>query len=249
SALVLLALVASHVTDTQARYHHIKLRHERHRRQHGESYNPGSFVLDNDQPERGSWGPWSHPTPCSRSCGGGVSHQTRECLDKDDYNNDRCTGAKKRFFSCNVQACTGEQKDFRAEQCAEFNSKPFEGVKYEWIPYTGGHNKCELNCMPRGERFFYRHRESVIDGTLCHIEKNDVCVEGKCMPVGCDRMLGSSAKEDACRQCGGDGSNCNTVKGVFDAEVLQVGYVDILLVPEGATNVVVREKRASNNYL
>ena len=35
--------------------------------------------------------------------------------------------------------------------------------------------------MPRGERFFYRHREKVIDGTPCNIEKNDVCVEGKCM--------------------------------------------------------------------
>ncbi|XP_031784533.1 papilin isoform X3 [Nasonia vitripennis] len=249
SLLVLLILVSSHVTDTQARYHHVKLRHDRHRRQQGESYAPPSHVLDSEEPERGSWGPWSHPSACSRTCGGGVASQTRECLDRDDYNNDRCTGARKRFFSCNIQPCPGEQKDFRAEQCAEFNNKPFEGVYYDWIPYTGGHNKCELNCMPRGERFFYRHRESVIDGTPCNIEKNDVCVEGKCMPVGCDMMLGSSAREDACRECGGDGSDCNTVKGLFDQDDLQAGYVDILLIPEGATNVVVREIRPSNNYL
>lgn len=50
-----------------------------------------------------------------------------------------------------------------------------------WIPYTGGPNKCELNCMPRGERFFYRHKLMVIDGTPCEVEKNDVCVGGKCM--------------------------------------------------------------------
>lgn len=61
--------------------HHIKLRHGRHRRQHGGSYLPGSFVPDTDEPERGNWGPWSTPSSCSRSCGGGVAHQTRQCLD------------------------------------------------------------------------------------------------------------------------------------------------------------------------
>ena len=50
-----------------------------------------------------------------------------------------------------------------------------------WIPYTGSPNKCELNCMPRGERFFYRHKLIVTDGTPCDLEKNDVCVEGRCM--------------------------------------------------------------------
>lgn len=36
-------------------------------------------------------------------------------------------------------------------------------------------------------------------------------------------MLGSDVKEDACRECGGDGSNCNTVSGLFDTDDLQVG--------------------------
>lgn len=41
--------------------------------------------------------------------------------------------------------------------------------------------------------------------------------------VGCDMMLGSDTKEDACRECGGDGSDCNTVTGLFDTDDLQVG--------------------------
>lgn len=41
-------------------------------------------------------------------------------------------------------------------------------------------NPCELNCMPRGENFFYRHRSSVVDGTPCHPGRRDVCVEGVC---------------------------------------------------------------------
>ncbi|XP_070527125.1 papilin isoform X2 [Cardiocondyla obscurior] len=242
-------IISAHVNDTLAKHHHIKLRHGRHRRQHGESYLPSNFILDTDEPERGNWGPWSTPSSCSRSCGGGVAHQTRQCLDIDDSGHDRCTGAPRRFFSCNIQECPGESTDFRAEQCAEFNSVPFEGVYYDWIPYTGSPNKCELNCMPRGERFFYRHKVAVADGTPCESEKNDVCVKGKCMHVGCDMMLGSDAKEDACRECGGDGSDCNTVTGVFDTDDLQVGYIDILLIPEGATNIVIKERYPSNNYL
>ncbi|CAL1675129.1 unnamed protein product [Lasius platythorax] len=246
---LLIFLIAAHVHDTFAKHHHIKLRHGRHRRQHGGGYLPGSFVPDTDEPERGNWGPWSTPSSCSRSCGGGVAHQTRQCLDIDDSGHDRCTGASRRFFSCNIQECPGEPTDFRAEQCAEFNNVPFEGTYYDWIPYTGSPNKCELNCMPRGERFFYRHKVAVVDGTPCESEKNDVCVKGKCMHVGCDMMLGSDAKEDACRECGGDGSDCNTVTGLFDTDDLQVGYIDILLIPEGATNIVIKEIQPSNNYL
>lgn len=62
-------------------------------------------------------------------------------------------------------------------------------------------------------------------------------------------MLGSTVREDRCRQCGGDGSSCNTIEGVFDNQDLQVGYNDILLVPAGSTNVIVHEQSPSNNYL
>lgn len=34
--------------------------------------------------------------------------------------------------------------------------------------------------MPRGERFYYRHKAKVIDGTRCNGESNDVCVDGQC---------------------------------------------------------------------
>lgn len=41
-------------------------------------------------------------------------------------------------------------------------------------------NPCELNCMPRGENFFYRHSSAVVDGTPCHPGRRDICVEGVC---------------------------------------------------------------------
>lgn len=62
-------------------------------------------------------------------------------------------------------------------------------------------------------------------------------------------MLGSDIREDKCRQCGGDGTTCNTLSGVLDTQDLQLGYNDILLIPAGATNIHVQERAPSTNYL
>lgn len=41
--------------------------------------------------------------------------------------------------------------------------------------------------------------------------------------VGCDRVLGSDSKEDKCRVCGGDGSSCETVEGIFNQSLPEGG--------------------------
>ncbi|KAF6199683.1 hypothetical protein GE061_005981, partial [Apolygus lucorum] len=158
-----------------------------------------------------------------------------------------CRGSKTRYFSCNIQDCS-EGTDFRGEQCAHYNHIEYEGKTYEWIPYRHAENQCALNCMPKGERYYYRHRDAVHDGTPCNEDSLDVCVEGKCLPVGCDKLLGSTAKEDSCRVCGGDGSTCTKKSGVIETNA-QHGYVDLFLIPANATNIRIQERRASNNYL
>lgn len=102
--------------------------------------------------------------------------------------------------------------------------------------------------MPIGERFYYRHKSKVIDGTRCNDESFDVCVDGECTHVGCDLLLGSDAKEDKCRKCQGDGSKCRTLTGSMDTPSYQVGYNDLLLIPEGATNIEIQERNSSSNY-
>ncbi|XP_050510138.1 papilin isoform X5 [Diabrotica virgifera virgifera] len=223
-----------------------KIRHfkDRFKRQQGANlYLPGSYVTNNNDPESGPWEEWSAPGPCSRTCGGGVSTQTRKCTQGYD-----CRGPTARSFSCNTQDCP-DMADYRSQQCAEHDNIPFEGMNYRWVPYTKGPKACELNCMPRGERFYYRHADAVVDGTRCTDEGFDVCVQGECQPVGCDRMLGSSAREDECRVCGGDGSTCRTFTNTIQMKDMQVGYNDILLIPAGATNIRVEELAPSNNYL
>lgn len=41
--------------------------------------------------------------------------------------------------------------------------------------------------------------------------------------MGCDRVLGSDAKEDKCRVCGGDGSSCETIEGIFNQSLPEGG--------------------------
>lgn len=36
------------------------------------------------------------------------------------------------------QSCPDGSRDFRAEQCAEFDSREFQGRRYKWLPYYGG---------------------------------------------------------------------------------------------------------------
>lgn len=41
--------------------------------------------------------------------------------------------------------------------------------------------------------------------------------------VGCDRVLGSDVREDRCRICGGDGSSCVSVEGLFNNSLPEGG--------------------------
>ncbi|XP_062486778.1 papilin isoform X2 [Pezoporus occidentalis] len=194
----------------------------------------------------GSWGEWGK---CSRSCGGGVSFRQRGCYSQRAEVSSGCVGPARSYQSCNIQSCPEGSRDFRAEQCAEFDGKEFQGKKYKWLPYYGAPSKCELNCIPKGENFYYRHKEAVVDGTTCEPGKRDICVEGVCQAVGCDNMLESAKKEDKCLQCGGDGSTCYVVKGTFDVPSLPKGYNQIFIIPVGATSIQIKEVKPSRNFL
>ncbi|XP_068018276.1 papilin isoform X1 [Melanerpes formicivorus] len=194
----------------------------------------------------GSWGEWGG---CSRSCGGGVSFRERHCYSQRTEGASSCVGPTRSYQSCNIQSCPEGSQDFRAEQCAEFDGTEFQGKKYKWLPYYGAPNKCELNCIPNGENFYYRHKAAVVDGTTCEPGKRDICVEGVCRAVGCDNMLESAKKEDKCLQCGGDGSTCYNVKGTFDVPSLPKGYNQIFIIPVGATSIQIKEVKPSRNFL
>ncbi|KAM4713129.1 papilin b, proteoglycan-like sulfated glycoprotein [Anableps anableps] len=132
------------------------------------------------QPINDYWGEFGAYGPCSRTCGTGVAMRTRRCITSRTDGGHNCVGSSKSFLTCNTQACPVGSSDFREEQCSEFDRMDFQGKRHTWVPYYGASNPCELNCVPRGQNFFYRHRPSVVDGTPCYVGRTDICVDGVC---------------------------------------------------------------------
>ncbi|CAK1551450.1 unnamed protein product [Leptosia nina] len=148
-----------------------------------------------------SWGTWSS---CSKTCGGGVAVQERQCLPRDPTrwrrsrkrrklvrSTDRlrrtratqvpdCPGLARRYHECNTAPCPGPARDSRAEQCAVYDRRPFRGRFYTWVPYVDGNSPCTLNCRPRGQQF-YASLALVADGTPCTKPGfRAICVQGSC---------------------------------------------------------------------
>ncbi|KAF7661740.1 hypothetical protein LDENG_00255170, partial [Lucifuga dentata] len=199
----------------------------------------------------GGWGLWSSWEECSRTCGGGVSSSIRHCdSPRPTIGGKYCLGERKRFRSCNIDECPTGSQDFREIQCSDFDSVPFRGKFYTWKPYRGGGVKsCSLNCLAEGYNFYTERAPAVVDGTPCRDDSLDVCVNGECKHVGCDRILGSDVREDRCRICGGDGSSCESIEGVFNDSLPEGDYEEVVRIPKGSVFIHIQELNVSLNYL
>ncbi|XP_008825308.2 ADAMTS-like protein 4 isoform X1 [Nannospalax galili] len=163
----------------------------------------------------------------------------------------KCSGESEQLRACSQAPCPPEQPDPRALQCAAFDSQEFMGQLYQWEPFTEvqGSQRCELNCRPRGFRFYVRHTEKVQDGTLCQPGFLDICVAGRCLSPGCDGILGSGRRPDGCGVCGGDGSTCRLISGNLTDRGGPLGYQKILWIPAGASQLQIAQLQPSSNYL
>ncbi|XP_029114318.1 papilin isoform X2 [Scleropages formosus] len=200
-------------------------------------------------PSADYWEDWEAWGECSRSCGSGVTMRTRRCITYRNDGGNSCVGPAKSYRSCNIQDCPEGSRDFREEQCAQFDGMDFQGKRYKWLPYYRAENPCELNCIPQGESFFYRHHPAVVDGTPCYPGRRDICVDGVCKRLGCDNILESPQEEDPCLQCGGNGQSCHLVQGTFAMRNVPSGYNQMFIIPVGATTIRIREMVPTRNYL
>ncbi|XP_029101621.1 A disintegrin and metalloproteinase with thrombospondin motifs 18 isoform X1 [Monodon monoceros] len=204
------------------------------------------------RPIHGQWSAWSKWSECSRTCGGGVKYQERHCNNpKPQYGGKFCHGSSRVYQLCNINPCNGNSLDFRAQQCAEYNSKPFRGWFYQWKPYmkVEEEDRCKLYCKAENFEFFFAMSSKVKDGTPCSPHKNDVCIDGICEPVGCDHELGSKAVSDACGVCKGDNSTCKFYKGLYLNQHKANEYYPVVTVPPGARSIEVQELQISSSYL
>uniref|UniRef100_T1J287 Peptidase M12B domain-containing protein n=1 Tax=Strigamia maritima TaxID=126957 RepID=T1J287_STRMM len=205
-------------------------------------------------PVNGEWSVWSEWSICTRSCGGGVSFQERECANpRPQYGGKYCIGENRRYKMCNIQECPPDSIDFRTEQCAAFNSRPFRGSFYHWKPYNKGlieNVRCKLYCMPEDLEFFFAMSSKVIDGTSCQSDSSNICIDGECkVAVGCDHVIGSESHLDACGVCNGDNSTCQFVRGNFTDQHVNNNYYTIVTIPIGARSIHIWEKKVSASYL
>ncbi|XP_018114016.1 ADAMTS-like protein 2 isoform X2 [Xenopus laevis] len=203
------------------------------------------------------WGEWSSWSTCSRTCGGGVMSRERHCLRQRlqtvlGTDNTVCGGNSKQYQLCQKELCPAGSVSFKQYQCSAFNAKAFGKIYHHWVPlypddYTSISSKpCDLQCTSTS-----RERQLLVpahDGTSCRDRTyQGVCISGKCELVGCDGKLYSAQSLDRCGVCGGDGSTCYRVSGNFRKCVL--GYALITTIPAGAFDVLITEKRNTENIL
>uniref|UniRef100_A0A803SZV5 Ig-like domain-containing protein n=1 Tax=Anolis carolinensis TaxID=28377 RepID=A0A803SZV5_ANOCA len=168
-----------------------------------------SRITQSDDAKEGGWDAWGAWSDCSRTCGGGASYSLRRCL-----NGRNCEGKNIRYKTCSNNDCQSDAGDFRAQQCSAYNDVKYQGHLYEWIPvYDDSSSPCALKCQALGQQLVVELAPKVLDGTRCNAKSLDMCISGICQAVGCDRQLGSHAKEDNCGVCAGDGSTCRLVRG------------------------------------
>ncbi|XP_039974144.1 A disintegrin and metalloproteinase with thrombospondin motifs 16 [Xiphias gladius] len=215
----------------------------------------GQCVKQGDEgprPQHGQWSLWSSWSACSRSCESGVTYRERQCNSpRPAYGGKFCEGSSRSYKLCNTEDCPPNAIDYRAQQCAEFNRKQFRGWYYTWRPYTrvDDQDVCKLYCFAEGYDFFFALASKVTDGTLCSQDSSNVCIDGLCERVGCDRVLGSTAVPDACGVCKGDNSTCKIYKGHYNKQHYTNQYYGVVTIPAGARSIRVMELNTSSSYL
>ncbi|GAB1292286.1 ADAMTS-like 3 [Apodemus speciosus] len=194
---------------------------------------------DSDEDKDGNWDAWGDWSDCSRTCGGGASYSLRRCLTGRN-----CEGQNIRYKTCSNHDCPADAEDFRAQQCSAYNDVQYQGHYYEWIPlYNDPAAPCALKCHARGQSLVVELAPKVLDGTRCNADSLDMCISGICQTVGCDRQLGSNAKEDNCGVCAGDGSTCRLVRGQTKMHLSpEKKEENVIAVPLGSRSVRITVK-------
>ncbi|KZC06825.1 A disintegrin and metalloproteinase with thrombospondin motifs 7, partial [Dufourea novaeangliae] len=161
-----------------------------------------------------SWSPWSR---CSRSCGSGVAFSFRRCTNPLPSNGGSyCRGDRKRHKICASNPCDVDAPSFLDVQCGEFNRwiYPEDGNVHRWTAYNlpenlrASENPCALYCLSE-TNIVASLRPKVVDGTTCYTSIRSICIGGVCTEIPCDLNMESSAVEDVCGVCRGNGTSCS----------------------------------------
>ncbi|KAM6981431.1 A disintegrin and metalloproteinase with thrombospondin motifs 17 isoform 2-T3 [Aplochiton taeniatus] len=197
----------------------------------------------------GDWSPWSQWSMCSRTCGTGAQFRQRKCDNPPPGPGGRhCQRASVEHKACEGPPCPKGTPSFRDLQCLSYDSHASKKRATVLTAVINDEKPCALFCSPVGRDAPALMADRVLDGTPCGPYENDLCVSGRCQKIGCDSIIGSSAKEDRCGVCNGDGRSCKIVKGDFN-HTKGMGYIEAVVIPVGARRIKVVEDRPSHSFL
>lgn len=204
----------------------------------------------------GGWGEWTEWGKCSRTCGKGVQHKERFCDSPKPANHGKyCLGPQREYKMCIVEDCPDDAPSFREQQCKEkFDpSVTTKNVTVEEFLYPNikPETPCLISCvfLHNGQKEIFKVGKAD-DGTICTPGvPNIICIDGVCKEVGCDGKFGSSAVEDRCGVCNGDGTMCKVVEGTWVAPGELQTYPKIVEIPIGAKKIEVTEVNPSPNII
>ncbi|CAF4844440.1 unnamed protein product [Rotaria sp. Silwood1] len=198
----------------------------------------------------GNWSEWSLWSPCTRTCGSAIQKSERYCNNpKPENGGQYCPGQSTRIQSCeNNPPCEDSVDTLRQRQCSIYNNRTIDlslpiGVRFEPKYNVLPSERCKLICKVTNdylERSFI-FNDRVDDGTPCEHENEsrDICINGICMPFGCDLKYGSNATEDICGVCNGQNRTCKLIKG--QKIVANFGITDIITIPINTTHVSITQ--------
>ncbi|XP_053491211.1 A disintegrin and metalloproteinase with thrombospondin motifs 17 isoform X3 [Ictalurus furcatus] len=197
----------------------------------------------------GDWSAWSQWSMCSRSCASGARFRQRKCDNPPPGpGGKQCLGGSVEHKVCEGPPCAKGLPTFRDQQCQSHERQAGKKKSQMWAAVINDEKPCALFCTPVGRDAPVLMAERVLDGTPCGPYESDLCVHGRCQKISCNGIIGSSAKEDRCGVCNGDGKSCKIVKGDFNHSS-GMGYIEAAVIPVGARRIKVVEDRPSHSFL
>ncbi|XP_068081829.1 A disintegrin and metalloproteinase with thrombospondin motifs 12-like [Anabrus simplex] len=207
----------------------------------------GKCVEAGKRPEaiNGHWGPWGSWGECSRTCGGGIEVQERDCDNpKPQHRGRYCLGERKRYRMCHVEV--SEQLNSAS---LHYSKRVIDGSKQMLTTYPGALNRQRRQqVLPAPTDLRTQHGQAEAEKLEQLQNRTKDCLLVTTMKVGCDWVLDSDAVEDECGICKGNGTGCKLVEGVY-TESKGDGYQKIITIPEGSSKINVLEVKGSGNLI
>ncbi|KAH0566616.1 hypothetical protein KQX54_002498 [Cotesia glomerata] len=195
----------------------------------------------------GGWSLWSQGK-CSTTCGVGVIVRYRYCNNPIPFGGKDCEGPSKELIICNQEDCP-LKSDPRREQCTRLTSGAVgirtgdSKLRASWVAHYIADDKlnCRVICRNSGTGSVYISSEFVSDGTPCSYESTDICIKGSCYSMGCDRVLYSGKRLDACGNCEGDNSTCTSISSNFQRKIRRA-TTRLAIVPADSYDIFIEVK-------